>query len=137
MRLLGIDYGTKRIGLAVGETSPFFVTPLKTLPQSHDLVQQIIAVAKEEKVETIVVGWPVSLTGQAAGETLSLVREFIATLRQQTDLAVIEEDERFTTTMADRLHREAGVTKKEKFDRDALAAALLLETYIEKSSTKF
>jgi len=134
MRLLGIDYGTKRIGLAVGDTSPFFVEPLKTIEETDyaRAAEAVAAVAKEEGAEKIVVGIPVALKGHAQGETSEHVLKFIPELEKVTDIEIVTEDERMTTALADKLHREFGASKKKNFDRDAVAAAIMLETFIER-----
>ncbi|MFH1047583.1 MAG: Holliday junction resolvase RuvX [Patescibacteria group bacterium] len=132
MRLLGIDYGTKRIGLAVGDTSPFFVAPLKTIESDEDAALRIAAIAAEEGAEKIVVGLPIALEGHETGETAALVREFIDELKRETNVPICTEDERLTTALADKLHREYGASRKQKFDRDAVAAAIMLETHVER-----
>lgn len=132
MRLLGVDYGTKRVGLAIGDTAPFFVEPLKTIEGGKDAAQQVAEVAIEEDAEMIVVGLPVSLAGHQGGETAEKVRIFIEELEKITPLKVCVEDERLTTVIADRMHREFGISSRKKFDRDAVAAAVMLETYIER-----
>ncbi len=134
MRLLGVDYGTKRIGLAVGDTSPFFVEPLKILEETNyaRAAEAVAAVAKEEGAEKIVVGIPVALKGHQQGETSEHVLKFIPELEKVTDLEIVTEDERMTTALADKLHRQYGASHKKKFQRDAVAAAVMLETHIEK-----
>ncbi|MBU1029471.1 Holliday junction resolvase RuvX [Patescibacteria group bacterium] len=132
MRLLGVDYGTKRVGLAIGDTAPFFVEPLKTIEGGEGAAQRVAEAAIEEGAEMIVVGLPVSLAGHEGGETAEKVRVFIEELEQITPLEVCAEDERLTTVIADRMHREFGTSSRKKFDRDAVAAAVMLETYIER-----
>jgi putative Holliday junction resolvase len=132
MRLLGVDFGSKRIGLAIGETTPFFVTPLKTIAFDATATKQVAALAEEEGAEMIVIGLPISLAGYEAGETIDLVHNFIAELSKITPLKICTEDERLTTALANRLRRESGIGRRKKFDRDAAAAAILLETFIAK-----
>jgi len=136
MRLLGVDFGTKRIGLAVGDTSPFFVEPLKTVEGGVGAAQRVADAAKEEEAEVIVVGVPVALKGHEQGETSEQVFKFIPELEKLTDLEIRTEDERMTTVLADKLHREYGASKKKKFNRDAAAAAIMLETHIENQLRK-
>jgi len=133
MRYLGVDYGTKRIGLAVGEDSPFFVGPLRTIESegSEGAAKAVAAAAEEESAGVIVVGMPYALPGGEEGETAKLVREMIGVLKKLTASEVMIEDERMTTAYAERLRRESGASSK-KFDKDAAAAAAILETYIEK-----
>lgn len=137
MKLLGIDYGTKRIGIAVGDTDPFFVHPLRTIASDReDAAQEIGRIAVEEDAKRIVVGMPYRMTGEGRpGETEGEAGRFAAALRKETGIPVEVEDERLTTAVADRLRKEAG-TPKGRFDRDAAAAAVLLESYIERMNLK-
>jgi RNase H-fold protein (predicted Holliday junction resolvase) len=118
--------------LAIGETTPFFVTPLKTIAFDATATKQVAALAEEEGAEMIVIGLPISLAGYEAGETIDLVHNFIAELSKITPLKICTEDERLTTALANRLRRESGIGRRKKFDRDAAAAAILLETFIAK-----
>lgn len=133
MRYLGVDYGTKRVGLAVGEDSPFFVEPLRTVEPSgpEDAAKMVAEAAVEEDAEAVVVGMPYSLKGGDQGSTAEEIREFLEFLGGKTGLKIETEDERMTTVMVERMRRESrGSTKG--FDRDAAAAAVILESYIER-----
>ncbi|MFH2063404.1 MAG: Holliday junction resolvase RuvX [bacterium] len=134
MRLMGVDFGTRRVGLSVGETDPFFVEPLKTVQAADpaEAARRVAAEAESEGAEGLVVGLPTSLHGTADGSTAKLVSEFVRLVSGLVSVPVWTEDERFSTVMADRMHREYGTTSSRKFDRDALAAAIILETYIER-----
>jgi len=137
MRYLGVDYGTKRIGLAVGEDSPFFVGPLRTIGADgpEGAAKAVAAVAEEEGAGVIVVGMPYALPGGEAGKIAVQVREMVEALKKSTAAEVRTEDERMTTALVERMHRDSGASKK-KFDRDAAAAAAILETYIERMRRK-
>lgn len=134
MRLLGIDYGRARTGIALGDTEvglafPHAVLETKDIPS---LAAALAALAKTEDCEKIVVGVPRRLTGDASkgeteGEALALVEE----LKKVSGLPVDTEDERFTTAYAERLKRDAGGAVK--IGADALAAAAILETYMVRS----
>ncbi len=137
MLLLGVDYGTKRTGLAVGDTETRLAFPLRTVGAASraELVAAVLATAKEEEAERIVVGLPKRLSGQGgAGETESAVIEFIEALRKTSGISVDTEDERMTTAAVERLRKDSGV-KKKSFDRDAAAAAAILETYMQRMET--
>src|SRR3989339_646415 len=134
MRLMGVDFGSKRTGLAIGDTSPFFVEPLKTIA-TEDMASIVRAVTAEiqiEAVEGVVVGLPISLRGHEGGDTLEQVTDFIRRLSSVAGVPVSTEDERFTSVLAERMHREHGISSGRKFDRDAIAAAMILESYIER-----
>jgi putative Holliday junction resolvase len=132
MRYLGVDYGTERVGLATGEDSPFFVAAWRTVePRDADDALRLVAeAAAEDGSEVIVVGLPYALAGGEEGETARAARAFAARLAELTGLEVRTEDERMTSVMADRMKRDYGGGGK-KFDRDAVAAAIMLETHIE------
>lgn len=136
MKLLGVDYGTKRIGLATGDTSVALSFPLTSIEAGDgddDAVRVVGEIAAEEGAERIVVGMPYRMTGDsAAGETEELVAGFVSALRKTTGLPVDTEDERLTTALAGRRMREAGM-KVGKGDCDAEAAAVMLETYMQRA----
>ncbi len=133
MKILGIDFGTKRIGLAVGESTSCLVFPLRTVDAEPvaAAIDAVLDAARSESATHFVVGVPHRLAkGEGpAGETEILVAEFVEALKAKTDLTVDTEDERMTSALADRWRKMAG-TKKAKFDRDAAAAAAILESYI-------
>ena len=132
MRILGIDYGTKRIGLAVGETDSGMAFPLRTLANTGDqarAVSEVAAIAKAEDCGAFVVGLPVALRGGEAGETAVLAKSFSAALERLTGAPVSLEDERLTTALVERMRRDAGIAAKD-FDRDAAAATVILESWL-------
>jgi putative holliday junction resolvase len=132
MKLLGIDFGTKRIGLATGDTEVGMAFPLKTVPNDALAVAQIAAVTAAEGTERIVVGVPRRIDGAAgAGETELLIDRFVAELTDAVPLPIDMEDERMTSVIAERRRREAGA-KPGAFDIDAEAAAVMLEGYLER-----
>ncbi len=132
MRILGIDYGTKRIGLAVGETDSGMAFPLRTLANDGNLaraVSEVAAAAKSEDCAAFVVGLPLALKGGDAGETAALAKAFAAALKKLTGADVALEDERLTTALVERMRKDAGIAAKD-FDRDAAAATVILESYL-------
>jgi putative Holliday junction resolvase len=133
MRILGIDYGLARTGLAIGDSETRLAFPLAVLEGAdmEALAEKVAATAEAEDCERVVVGMPTRLTGAGeAGETERRVTDFIAALAARTDLPIDTEDERFSTAYAERLKREAGPALK--IGTDALAAAAILETYMER-----
>ncbi len=134
MVLLGIDFGTKKIGLALAEGK--LAVPLRVIraasakPQAaswrRQLREEIHRVCGEYDVRTIVVGVPRPLRGGASAQT-KVAEEFVSWLRREMTTPVVTEDERLTTAFAKRLMRDW----KGKADDDAVAAALILQTYIE------
>jgi putative Holliday junction resolvase len=132
MKILGVDYGRKRIGLAVVDTAVPVSLPLRSIP-GGDIgasAKAIAAAAAEEAAEKIVVGVPRRLSGQGEpGDIERDVAALIESLKAETKAAIDTEDERLTTAMVERQRRESGLPK-ERFDKDAAAAAALLETYL-------
>lgn len=135
MRLLGVDYGMARVGLAVADTDLMMAFPLSSLPAvpAEDLIAGVAAVADAESAVKIVVGIPSRLAGGGEpGETERAVAAFIEALKSQTQMDIVTEDERLTTALVEKERRAAGIKSKD-FDRDAAAAAAILETYMERN----
>jgi putative Holliday junction resolvase len=121
MRVLAIDHGNARCGLAISDATGTIVRPLSTVPPD---VSAIAALIGEERAASVVVGLPLSLDG-SEGEQAAVVREFCRELGAAVDVPVETYDERLTTAMAG-ASRRAGAGAEE----DSLAAAHLLESYL-------
>ena len=119
MRYLGIDYGEKRIGLALSDEEGRIAFPHGTASRFEEVVEAVY----RERVGAVVIGLPLTLSGEASEETAS-ARSFAARLGKAVQLPIAFEDERFTSKIAER-H-----TPKEK--ADASAAALILQSYLDK-----
>ena len=134
MKLLGIDYGTKNIGLATGDTETQFAFPLCSISGSETTraIDEIIRIAHVEKVALLVVGMPYATDDtRKEGEMQNRITDFIVLLSQKIDIPVESEDERYTSTLVERQYRESGDIQK-KFDRDAAAAAAIVSTYMQR-----
>ena len=130
MKLLGIDYGRKKTGLAVGDTDSKFAEPLIVIKSENkrELIKKISQYAKVERVGKIVLGIS---EGKMAEETKKFGRE----IRVEIELPVVYSDETLTTHEAQRLSLESGVKRKKRKDmEDAFAAALMLQNYLESTS---
>ncbi|MEX1219766.1 MAG: Holliday junction resolvase RuvX [Solirubrobacterales bacterium] len=123
MRILALDYGSARIGCAVSDATGTLATPIAAIEPPD--ISQIAAVADEREVERIVVGMPVSLSGEE-GPQAEVTRAFCEELESAVKIPVETWDERFTTKMAAQTRRETGAGAAE----DSIAAAHLLETYL-------
>lgn len=127
MRVLAVDQGEKRIGLAISDETG-------TIAQSIGYVTSIaelLKVATERGAAKILVGFPRRLDGTATPQT-ERVESFIATLRGATTLPVIKWDERLTTAQATRVLLEGNVRRKDRKEKvDQLAAQLLLQSYLD------
>ncbi|MGB9735541.1 MAG: Holliday junction resolvase RuvX [bacterium] len=132
-RILAIDYGDVRIGLAVNDALGITaqgVCSFKRTTLDADL-GRISDVIRSRKIEEIIVGMPYMLDG-SKGAKAKQVEEFIAILKQHFDIPVVEWDERYTTVQAEEILESAGVNrKKKKSVVDMLAATFILESYME------
>ena len=126
MRLAGIDYGSKRVGVALSDESGRFALPFAVLPNDADLVPAIATLCRERSVGTIVVGESRTLAGQP-NPIMSRALSFARELRAATNLPIEFEPEFYTSAEAERLQ---GKIK----DLDASAAALILKSYIDKQA---
>ena len=134
MTILGLDVGQKRIGVALAEG--LLAVPLTVIERSgkEGGVEAILALAREYGVERIVVGIPHSLDG-SIGRQAERVLAFSRELSQHTDVPIDTWDERLSTVAAERLLVEAGVkSEKRKARRDAMAAAVILQAYLDRKS---
>lgn len=131
---LGIDHGSKRIGLAVSDPGGTVALPIGTLP-SRGLERDLAAireVVEARRVERIVVGLPIHLDGRP-GPQAEAARRFARHLARELELPVDTLDERWTTREAERALRETGRKgRKLRAVVDAVAATLLLRTYLER-----
>ena len=133
MRILGIDYGSKRIGLAVSDETGMLAQGLDYLPGGsvESVCCEIIKLAAERRVGAIVVGVPVRLSGQPSEQTERTLK-FIAALERATNVPVHRWDERLTTVQAERALLEADLRRKDRKEkRDRLAAQLMLQSYLD------
>ncbi|CAN5388627.1 Holliday junction resolvase RuvX [soil metagenome] len=133
-RALGVDLGSKRIGLAVSDRSGTIASPLSVLARSksrrHDL-SEIARIARHEEVEVIVVGLPLSMNGQHGTAANAAVHE-AERLATVVDVPVEMHDERLTTVTADRSMIEADMRAPERRRVvDKVAAAIMLQAWLD------
>ena len=132
-RILAVDYGEKRIGLAVSDELGLTASPLMTLTRRSDdeTVRQIAQLASKLRVAQIVVGLP-RRTDAQEGEMERKVKAFAEKLRQKVSVTVVLFDERFTTRIAEQVLLEADLSRrKRKQVRDRLSAVILLQSFLE------
>lgn len=136
MTVLGIDHGTKRVGLALGSTESGVAAPLTLLAHRGEtaLIEDIRAVVANEAVGQVVVGLPFASAGGSTAQT-DAVRAFAANLEEALDVPVVLEDERLSSREIE-AHMEAmggrKAWKASGLDRDTAAATLFLQTYLDK-----
>lgn len=126
MRVLGLDWGERRAGLALGDTETRIASPWKTLIIRGNLAQEIADLAKQEGATVIVIGYPKTLKGEAA-HMAHQIDEFAADLRDLTEARIVLEDERMSSLLADRQRAEGS-----RSGRDALAAAAVLDIWLQR-----
>jgi putative Holliday junction resolvase len=130
---LALDYGEKRIGVACSDESGIIAEAVGFIHAvPHDkMLQNIADMARSRGVSTIVVGLPRTMRGEI-GLAAEKVGGFVEALRRVSDCEVLTWDERLTTQAADRTFRDAGYTpSRRKWKRDAMAAQLLLQNYLD------
>ncbi|MFO0961655.1 MAG: Holliday junction resolvase RuvX [Phycisphaerales bacterium] len=132
MRLIGVDLGDKRTGLAAGESVTGLVQPLEVLavPRGQALLQQLARAVDRHGADALIVGLPINMDGTEGGAAAG-VRAFAAELAARTRLPVHFQDERLTSFDAEDRMKRSGLTHKAKRElRDALAACVILEEWL-------
>src|SRR5919201_5099354 len=141
MRVLGIDVGARRVGLAISDASRTLARPLEAIvvgsdDEAVDRVGELIAhlAAEDDGLAGIVVGLPRSLDGSPTAET-ARVTAFVEALRHRTSVPIATEDERLTSREAEsRLALRERDWKARKKKLDAAAAAIILQDYLDRSA---
>jgi putative Holliday junction resolvase len=132
-RIMAIDYGQKRTGIAVTDALQLFATGLETVP-SHTVIEFITNYLKTEPVECIVVGEPKDMQNHAS-DAARFIEPFVNRLRKVFPEMVIERfDERFTSKMAFQSMIDAGLSRKKRQDKalvDTISATIILQSYLE------
>ncbi|ADC88783.1 Holliday junction resolvase YqgF [Thermocrinis albus DSM 14484] len=131
MRVLCIDWGTKSLGLALGDTNLKLATPLKPIPNRGKVLERIAELVKEYDVRLVVVGLPLTPSGregQRASQVRSFVEELSALLPEHVGVELW--DERYTTYEAVQL-LEGKSRKKVKELKDSVSALIILQEYLD------
>jgi len=133
-RILGVDYGEKRIGLSVSDPLGIIATPYGTVKNDSDLWSQMKEIVLREKIALVVVGLPVTLRGERRSKAAE-VELFIERLESETGLDVLCWDERYSTSIARRTLIDMNTRKKERNAKsgtlDSMAAAIILQGYLD------
>ena len=133
-RLVGIDVGTKRIGVAQTDLLHTIANPVGTF-SPDEVLAEIKKLVDSSKVDKFIVGWPLTPNGEE-GRATDMVKKFIKDILHKhfPDIPVVKIDERYTSNKALEYMLEAGVPKqkrKEKGRRDRIAAAIILQNYLD------
>ena len=129
-RLLGLDYGTRRIGVAISDASQRVATPYAVIEAAEPFpaLDEILAT---EQIETIIVGLPTSLAGHE-GPAAAAARAFGKEVAEHTGCEVVFVDERFTTKLAEDALIAGGVRRAKRRDiRDKMAATVMLQGHLD------
>lgn len=131
-RILAIDYGMRRIGLALSDPLKIIATPLDTIIINNyqDGVQKLLDLFKNYDLETIIMGYPIGTSGNKTDQTL-LVEKLIEDLKRSIATPIISWDERYTSVQAKSLMQEQGIkTRNNKEMVDQLSARIILQEYL-------
>ncbi|QSE97926.1 Holliday junction resolvase RuvX [Fulvivirga lutea] len=136
-RILSIDYGIKRVGLAVTDPLKMIASPLETI-ESNTASNYIKAYCQREDVERIIIGMPKDLQNKDTHST-DAVRKFIIKLQKELDsIPITEVDERFTSKMAFQTMIDGGLKKKDRKNKgtiDKVSATIILQSYLDSNPT--
>ena len=139
MRIMGLDFGSKTVGVAVSDALLITAQGIEIVRREQEnklrrTLARIEELIKEYKVEKIVLGLPKNMDG-SCGERVEKTMEFKAMLERRTGLEIIMWDERLTTVAADRLMMEANVRREDRKKYvDSIAATFILQGYLDKLS---
>ena len=134
-RALGIDFGTKRVGLALSDRSNIIASPYKTLSyvSEKDLITQLEIIVTKNDIEILVLGLPINMKGKDTAQTIKVrnFKEILSALR----IPIVYEDERLSSVSAiNSLMLQNVKTGHNKSEIDKTAAAIILQQYLDKNS---
>jgi len=133
LKVLAIDYGLKRVGIALGDTELKIAVPKEVVPNDGNLLKRINELVTQHRISKIVVGLPLTPSGKE-GERAKLVREFVRDLKEHVrDREVILWDERYTTLEAKERLKSSANKKRNREILDAISAQIILEEFLTSS----
>ena len=130
-RVLGIDYGDTRIGIALSDPMQIITKPFITLKNNEEFLDELKKIINEKEVEEVVVGYPVGMKGQVTKQT-EKVEVFIEKLKSTLEIEIVKIDERLSSVSAENILRQQGVkTGHNKSMIDDTSAAIILQEYLD------
>lgn len=132
-RVLGIDYGSKRIGLALSDPTNILASPLTTIQNDNRAIEKIIDIINKNDVSEIVIGYPLNMNGTKS-KICEEVDKFILKLSCKTDKKILKRDERLTSYIAQQQILESVKSKKKRQDKsllDQFSARIILQEYLD------
>jgi putative Holliday junction resolvase len=131
-RVLGIDPGTRRCGLAVTDSVPTMAFPRPAITRDDATMSRLRELVDEEAIAVIVIGRPIALSGRDTASTADADKFFSQVQELFNEVSVVQWDERLTTRDAQKSLSEAGLTTKESRQRlDSAAAVIMLQNYVD------
>ena len=135
MRILALDIGDRRIGVALSDPLRILATPLTTIeratPDTESAIDAILALAEQHEAAEILVGIPYLMSGRI-GAQARITLDFARALSQRTNIPVTHADERLSSVQADRLLAQSGTpSTRDKSRTDSAAAAIILQSYLD------
>ena len=133
MRVLAIDHGTKRMGIAVSDPAGVIALPLEFIPAEpfNGFLERLKTLIQEKEVEQILVGMPRNMDG-SYGPAAAKVQEFVAVLKETIAVPIRTWDERLTSAQANRMLLQTDMRRKERKQKvDQAAAAILLQSFLD------
>lgn len=136
MRLLGIDPGSRRCGIAISDSAQTMAFPREALANDEHLLHRLAVLIEEERVGGVIVGRPVALSGNETASTEAADGLYEALLTYFAEMPVEQWDERLTTRQAQRSLSGAGIKARDHRERiDSAAAVILLQNYLDARSS--
>ncbi|MEI7879256.1 MAG: Holliday junction resolvase RuvX [bacterium] len=132
-RILGVDYGTKRVGIAISDPMAMLATPLcvETIRSVDEAITAVCRIARDRGAVKIVVGIPINMDGSSGAMALE-AGKFVELLRTASGLPVDITDERLSTSLVERMLLQADVSRERRKEvRDKLAAQVILQGYLD------
>ena len=133
MRILALDHGTKRIGVAVSDETKTIAQPLEYIPAEPfaDFLKRLTELLIAKEIDLVLIGLPRNMDG-SYGPAAQKVEAFVAVLRTAITIPIKMWDERLTSTMANRVLIQGGVRRDKRKEKvDKMAAAILLQSYLD------
>jgi putative holliday junction resolvase len=133
MRILALDHGTKRMGVAISDEMKMIAQPVEYIPAEPfaDFLLRLKDLIREKEVELVLVGMPRNMDGSYGPAALK-VQEFVAVLKDTLAMPIKTWDERLTSAQANRFLIQADVKRRDRKEKvDKMAAAILLQSYLD------
>ena len=136
MKYLGLDLGSKTLGIAISDASNTIASVLKTIRFSDEDYQSLIEPLKEilinNEIKTVILGYPLNMNG-TVGVRAEICLKFKEMLEQQLNVSVVMEDERLTSVISNQILIEADLSRKKRKKKvDGLAAQIILQSYLDR-----